>query len=127
MKWARMSRILVREGENTRLLGKLFKAVDQGVLIFGLDTWGTTHHMVRALGCFQHRVDLQITGRHPWKLPDGSWYYPPPPMEEAMQEVGLGEVEAYMPMSDRVFHTLRILRCIIYITTSISHKGFGII
>ena len=34
-KWARMSRILGRGGANVRVLGTLFKVVDQAVLIFG--------------------------------------------------------------------------------------------
>ena len=34
-KWAQMSRILGRKGANVRVFGKLFKVVDQAVLIFG--------------------------------------------------------------------------------------------
>ena len=38
-KWARMSRILRREGANVRVSGTLFKVVDQAVLIFNSKTW----------------------------------------------------------------------------------------
>ena len=67
--WARLSRILGREGYNTRVLVVLFKAVVQTVMLFGAETWVMTPHIGRALEGFQHRVTRQITGRNPhWKL-----------------------------------------------------------
>ena len=44
-KWARMSRILGREGANVQVSGALFKAVDQAVLLFGSNTWVMNPHM----------------------------------------------------------------------------------
>ena len=45
--WERLDRIMVWEGENTRVSGKLFKAVVQAVLLFGLETWVLPPLMVR--------------------------------------------------------------------------------
>ena len=58
-----LSRILCREGEDTRLSGKCFKAVVQAVLLFGVDTWVITPRMERALESSQHRDVRRITGR----------------------------------------------------------------
>ena len=38
-KWERMSRILVKEGEDARMPRTLSKAVLQAVLLFGSETW----------------------------------------------------------------------------------------
>ena len=40
--WARLGRILGREGANPRVLGIVFKAVVQAVLLFRLETWELT-------------------------------------------------------------------------------------
>ena len=94
MKWDRLSRILGREGEKTQVSRIFFKSVVQAVLLFGSETWVMTPRMGRTLGGFQHRVDRQISGRQPQLLQDGSWEYPP--LEEAMWEAGLQEVESYV-------------------------------
>ena len=48
--------------------GIFFEAVVKAVLLLGLETWVTTYRMDRALGGFQHRVDLLIIVRHPRRL-----------------------------------------------------------
>ena len=49
-RWARLSRILGREGARTKVLGVFFKAVVQAVILFGLETWVVTPRMGQALG-----------------------------------------------------------------------------
>ena len=51
-KWTRMSRILVQEGTDARMSGKIFKVVMQEVLLFGSETWVETPHMGRTMGGF---------------------------------------------------------------------------
>ena len=48
--WKRITRTLIREGEEPRVSGLFFKSVVQGVLLFGLDTWAVTPYMGRSLG-----------------------------------------------------------------------------
>ena len=48
--WARLSRILGRDGVNQRVSGMFFKEMVQPVLIFGLEKWVMKPHMVHALG-----------------------------------------------------------------------------
>ena len=51
-------------------------------------------HIGRVLGGFHHRVDRRLTGRQTWQGRDGVWTYPP--LEDAMAEAGLQEVETYV-------------------------------
>ena len=54
--WGRLLWILIREGEDPKVLGHFFKAVTQAVLLFGAYTWVLTSRMERALSSFQCRV-----------------------------------------------------------------------
>ena len=63
--WAQLIRILGWECANHRVSGTFFKAVVQGVLIFGLETWVLNPRMGKELGSFQHRIVRRITGRKP--------------------------------------------------------------
>ena len=76
------------------MLGTFFKAVVKVVLIFGYEIWVLTPHMIRTMRGFQHRVARWMMGKQPWQLPGGGWDHPP--LEEAMWEVGLEEVEEYI-------------------------------
>ena len=80
----RMASILGWEGTFPRVLGVLFKAVVQAVLLFGSETWVLTPRMGRALRSFHHRVTRRITGRPPNQWEDGIWEYPP--LEIEMEE-----------------------------------------
>ena len=53
--WARLTRILGREGANLRVSGMFFNEVVHAVLLFGSETWVLTPHTGRALGSFQCR------------------------------------------------------------------------
>ena len=80
----RMASILGWEGTFPRVLGVLFKAVVQAVLLFGSETWVLTPRMGRALRSFHHRVTRRITVRPPNQWEDGIWEYPP--LEIEMEE-----------------------------------------
>ena len=69
--WARLTRILVQEGENMRVSGMFFNAVVHVVLIFWSETWLPTHQIERALGSFQHKVARRITWRQPGRQEEG--------------------------------------------------------
>ena len=69
----RLSIILGREGAKPRVSGMFFKAVVQAVLIFGLEMWVMNTRMGGAIGLFQYRVAIWITGRYPLRFLDGSW------------------------------------------------------
>ena len=71
--WARLARILIREGAMPRGLEMLFNAVVQVVLLFGSETWVLTPRMGRYLGNFQNRVARRITERKSKRQEDRGW------------------------------------------------------
>ena len=63
-------------------------------MLYGSETWVMNPHIGRALGGFHHRVVHRLTGRQPRKGRDEVWTYPP--LEDAMAEAGIHEVETYV-------------------------------
>ena len=62
MVWRSMTYIIIREGATPRVSGFFFKDVMQAVLIFRADTWVFTTRMGKALGGFQTKVEIRLTG-----------------------------------------------------------------
>ena len=93
-KWMRLTRMLIREGADSRTLVQIYLAVVQSVLLYGSETWVLTPRMQRVLGGFPHRAAHRLTVRQPRKWRDGSWVYSP--LKDAMVEEGLQEVETYV-------------------------------
>ena len=89
-----MSRILIREGAETKVSRKVFKAIVQEVLLFKAETWVLTPRMERALRIFQHKVARRITGRQPRRRGDRSSDYPP--LAATMAESGFEEIGTYV-------------------------------
>ena len=89
-----MSRILIREVADPKVLGHFFKVVTQAVLMFGAETWVLTPRMEQALHSFKHRVARRLTGSHLKRRGDGSWAYPP--LEEAMEETGFEGIRKFI-------------------------------
>ena len=61
--WGQLSRILIREGADSKVSGHFFKAVTQAVLLFRTERWVLTPRMELDLSIFQHRVAQRIIGR----------------------------------------------------------------
>ena len=93
-KWARLTRVMIREGADDRTSDQIYLVVVQSVMLYGPETWRITPHIGRVWGGLRHRVTLRMTGRQPWKGRDGIWVYPP--LEDPMVEVGLQEVDRYV-------------------------------
>ena len=55
----------------------------------------------RLLGGFHHKVARRLTGRQPRLGRDGLWIYPP--LEDAIVEAGLHEVETYVSRCKNTF------------------------
>ena len=62
-KWARLTRVLIREGADARTSGQIYLAVVQSVMLYGLETWVMTPHIGRILGGFHQRVDCRLKGK----------------------------------------------------------------
>ena len=57
---SRMDLILGWEGADTRMLGHIYIAVVQSILLFGLETWVVTPHIKRIMGGFHQSVVQRI-------------------------------------------------------------------
>ena len=63
--WAILSRILVQEGADTRVLGSFYLTIVQADLIFSTDTCVVTSRIGRLLGCFHHKFARRIYVNQP--------------------------------------------------------------
>ena len=88
--WGRLSRVLGREGADSKVSGNFYKAVAQAVLLFGAEKWVLTQRMDKALDSFQSRVARRLTGKQPRRKTDGIWDYPP--LTEALGGAGLERI-----------------------------------
>jgi hypothetical protein len=94
-RWARVSRVLTREGATSRVCGMFYKAVVQSVLLYGCETWVITSQVLKVLEGFHHRVARRLTGKRPYYLPgEDQWVYPP--IETALEEASLYRIEHYI-------------------------------
>ena len=92
--WARLERIMGREGSSTQVSEIFFKTVVQAVLLFGSETWVPTPPMGWALGSLQYRVARRIAGRQTKQQEDWGWEYTP--LEADMEEDRFEEMIDYV-------------------------------
>jgi hypothetical protein len=78
-RWARVSRLLVREGATAKMMGKIYLAVVQSVLLYGSETWVLSERMRGILEGFHNRCARQMTRQfiHPDLENEGEWITPP--------------------------------------------------
>ena len=75
-------------------MGQIYLAVVQLVMLYQSESWVLTPNMKRVLGGFHHRVTHRLMGKQLQRGRDGGWFYPP--MQDAMMEADLQEVETYV-------------------------------
>ena len=88
---SRLTGILGREGADARTLVRIYVAVVQAVLIYGLETWVMTPRIGMFWGGFHYRVAHRLTVQQQQRGGDWRWLYTP--LVEEMEEAGLQEVE----------------------------------
>ena len=72
-KWARLTQVLIREGEDAQTPGQIYLEMVQLVLLYVSETWVLTPCMQRVLGGFHHRVACMLTVRKTQKVRDRGW------------------------------------------------------
>ena len=102
-KWARLSRILGRDSVDANKMGILYKAMVQVVLLFGLEMWVMNLCIRNNLGGFHHRMDHQMICINSWREVERIWKYPP--LDKAMAEAWLEEVENMSPTTRTWSHS----------------------
>ena len=95
-KLARLYRVLGKECADAWILGRIYVAVFQAVLLYGLEESVMTPHIGRLLGGLHHRVDCILTEQKHQRGRDKRWVYLL--LTEAMGEAGLHEVEKYVSL-----------------------------
>jgi len=94
-RWARVSRVLAREGADARVSGMFYKAVIQSVLLYSCETWVITPSVLKALAGFHNRMARRLSGKRPYFLRrEERWIYPP--LAEAMEAATLYPIEHYI-------------------------------
>jgi hypothetical protein len=94
-RWMRVSRVLTREGADTRVCGMFYKAVVQSVLLYGCETWVITSQVLQVLEGFHNRVARRLSGKRPYLHPvENKWVYPP--IAEALEEASLYSIDHYI-------------------------------
>ena len=66
----------------------------QATLLFGSEAWVINPRIGSTLRGFHHRVDCYLEGMQLKRDMPGRWEYPP--LDAAMAEVGLKDVETYV-------------------------------
>ena len=87
---------MIREGAYARCSRRIYVVVVQVVMLYGSDIWVMKLRIWRVLGGFHHRVARGMTRRQTWRGQDGVWLYPP--LEDAMVEAELLELETYVSL-----------------------------
>ena len=59
-RWARLARILKREGANARCMAVFYLTIVQAVLLYGADSWTLSRRDIRALESFHKRAVRHI-------------------------------------------------------------------
>jgi hypothetical protein len=86
--WAKLNRVIAREGANPRSSAFFYKAVVQSVLLYGCETWTLDEALCCPLTNFHHSAVGSLTGSNPklnaetqqWEKPHGilelAWMQP---------------------------------------------------
>ena len=119
-KWVRMSRVLIREGVYARTSGSIYVAVSQVIMLYRLETWVMTLLIGRVLGGFRHRVAHRLMGRQYRRGNDVGWVYPP--LEDAMTEAGLQEVETYVSCRQNTLSQFIVTRTIMELCLAMAQR-----
>ena len=93
-QWGMISQPLLNTGVTPKQVGMFYKAIVQSVLLYACETWTITEPMLPALKGFHHKAARRISGKQPYRSPNGNWVYPP--TADALQLAGLHRIEVYI-------------------------------
>jgi hypothetical protein len=92
--WARLGKLLSREGANPMAMGIFYKVIVQSVLLYGSESWVITKSKMVQLRSFHRRCARYITRTHIRQEEDGTWIHPS--SEGILKEAGLDSIEEYI-------------------------------
>ena len=109
-KWEGRTSVIGRKCVHACILGQIYFVVVQSVILYGSETWVMTPGTGRMLGGFHHRVACRLTGRQPQQGRGDLRTYPP--LEDAMSEAGLQEVDTYVSLFQNTVSQFIVTRLI---------------
>ena len=74
--YEKSSYMIVQEGENHRMFGRLYVVVVQSVMMFGSVKWGEITLILRVMGSLHNRATRRISDRIPQNLHNRRWEHP---------------------------------------------------
>jgi hypothetical protein len=94
-RWARVSRVLTREGTDPKVAGYFYKAVCQSVLLYGCETWVISKAILGSLEGFHHQIARRLS-RHPIRLDPESGECVYPEAGKSLEMAGLHPMSTYI-------------------------------
>ena len=93
-KWGQLAKVLVREGADSRTVGRFYVVTVQVVLLFGYKRWIMTLRLEKSLKGFQHQAVQRMAGMGLKRQWDGKWMYTL--IGEALEMVGMNKIGVYI-------------------------------
>jgi hypothetical protein len=91
-----VSRLLVREGATAKMMGKVYLAVVQSVLLYGSETWVLSERMRGMLEGFHNRCARQMTRKFIRPDPENEGEWITPPVATTLAAAGLQPLMTYV-------------------------------
>lgn len=122
--WARLSRVLTREGATASCSGMFYKSIVQSVLLYGCETWNLNTPILKSLSGFHNRVLRRIAGKmsrynettDTWSTPD---------IEEVYEECKVYPIEHYIKVRQNSIETFIATRPIREIADNLPERSGG--
>ena len=93
-RWGTFSRVLTREGADTKMVAQFYLTIVQSVLLYGAETWCLTQRQMSLLSSFHNRCARSLTKRWIRRKEDGTWDCPG--MAETFRVSGLVPIQQYI-------------------------------
>lgn len=94
-RWARVSKLLRRQGANPKVSGYFYKAITQSVLLYSCETWTITKKLLGLLEGFHHRVARQLSSMT-IRFNSDTETWVTPPLASALENSGLFSMGQYL-------------------------------
>jgi len=105
-RWSMISRILSRDGADSKTMGHFYKAIVQSVLLYGSETWVLTRRMITALESFHNHCARMIARRFIRSNADGTWTYPE--TAATLKAASLSQLQHILHVDEKLSNPLQL-------------------
>ena len=100
-RFSRLSNLIVREGADVVVGGRIYVAVVLAVLLYSSKSWVWTSSMFNSIHGFHYQACWQLVDKRPKRLQNGMYVYCP--VDEALKFCKLRPIQVYI---DRRRHNI---------------------